>query len=92
MYVETSFKQYESEHLFKIKKRAAKRKPVEYYPNPLFQENVGNFQLTMKSAMYMMYVGFSRPTHLLCYAVVKDNWNDERIERMEMLGWKIVKL
>lgn len=43
----------------------------------------------MKSAMYMMYVGFSRPTHLLYYAVVKDNWNDER---MEMLGWKIVKL
>lgn len=92
MYVETSFKQYESEHLFKIKKKATKRKKAEYYPNPLFQEDVENLQITMKSAMHMMYVGFSRPTHLLCYAVVKDIWNDERLERMEKLGWKIIKL
>lgn len=65
---------------------------VEYYSNPLFQEDIENLQITMKSAMHMMYVGFSRPTHLLCYAVVKDIWNDERLERMEKLGWKIIKL
>lgn len=92
MYVETSYKKYESEHLFKIKKRATKRKDAEYYPNPLFQEQVDDAQVTTKSAMHMMYVGFSRPTHLLCYAVVKDIWNDERIRRMEALGWKVIKL
>lgn len=92
MYVETSYKKYESEHLFKIKKRATKRKDAEYYPNPLFQEQVDDAQVTTKSAMHMMYVGFSRPTHLLCYAVVKDIWNDERIGRMEALGWKVIKL
>ena len=92
MYVETSFKKYESEHLFKIKKEATKRREAEYYPNPLFQEDVEELQIIMKSAMHMMYVGFSRPTHLLCYAVVKDIWNDERLDRMEKLGWHIIKL
>lgn len=92
MYVETSYKKYESEHLFRIKKRATKRKDAEYFHNPLFQEQVENAPVTIKSAMHMMYVGFSRPTHLLCYAVVKDIWNDERIGRMEALGWKVIKL
>ena len=29
---------------------------------------------------------------ILCYPVVKDIWNDERIRRMEALGWKVIKL
>ena len=64
----------------------------EHFHNPLFQEQVENAPVTTKSAMHMMYVGFSRPTLLLCYAVVKDIWNDERIRRMEALGWKVIKL
>lgn len=42
--------------------------------------------------MRMMYVGFSRPTHLLCYASYKHNWNDNRIDKMKKLGWEIVQL
>lgn len=85
MYVETSYKGYESEHLFKASKK-------DVYPNPLFQETHQYSQLITRSAMRMMYVGFSRPTHLLCYAVFKENWNNDRIERMKSLGWEVIVL
>lgn len=92
MYVETFFKDYESSHLFKIKKKATRKRPEVLYPNPLFLEKAEYAQVTCKAVMHMMYVGFSRPTHLLCYASYKRNWNDERIEKMEQLGWKIINL
>lgn len=92
MYVDTSFKDYESSHLFKIKKKATRKRAEVLYPNPLFQEKAEYTQVTCKAVMHMMYVGFSRPTHLLCYASYKRNWNDERIEKMEQLGWKIINL
>ena len=90
--VETSFKDYESSHLFKIKKKATRKRPEVLYPNPLFQEKAEYAQVTCKAVMHMMYVGFSRPTHLLCYASYKHNWSNERIEKMEQLGWKIINL
>lgn len=92
MYVETSFKDYEASHLFKIKKNATKKTPATYFPNPLFQENAQYGQVTCQAVMRMMYVGFSRPTHLLCYASYKQNWNEERMERMKHLGWGIIIL
>ena len=92
MYVETSFKDYESSHLFKQKKKSTKNTPATFYPNPLFQEDAQYKQVTCQAVMRMMYVGFSRPTHLLCYASYKHNWNDERIERMIGLGWEIIEL
>lgn len=90
MYVESSFKDYESSHLFKIKKKATKNAPTIFYPNPLFQEEARYNQVTCQAVMRMMYVGFSRPTHLLCYASYKHNWNEERLEKMKQLGWKII--
>ena len=92
MYVETSFKDYESSHLFKQKKKATKKASATFYPNPLFQEEVQYKQVTCQAVMRMMYVGFSRPTHLLCFAAVKDNWNNDRIRKMRSLGWKIIVL
>ena len=92
LYVETSYAGYESEHLFKVKKKATKRNPAVEYPNPLFQEEAEYKQNTSRSAMRMMYVGFSRPTHLLCYAVFKENWSEERLLRMKQLGWRIIDL
>lgn len=90
MYVDTSFKNYESFHLFKIKKKATKKTPAIYFQNPLFQEDANYNQVTCQAVMHMMYVGFSRPTHLLCYASYKYNWNDERIKRMGKLGWQVL--
>lgn len=90
MYVETSYRSYEYEHLSKVEKKATKTQPAKMYPNPLFQEEARYTQTTSISAMRMMYVGFSRPTHLLCYASFKDSWTTEDINRMIDLGW-IVK-
>ncbi len=39
----------------------------------------------------MMYVGFSRPTHLLCFACLKENVKDD-IELFRNAGWEIVDL
>lgn len=36
----------------------------------------------------MIYVGFSRPTHLLCFAALKENIGN--IEPYENAGWVIV--
>ena len=90
MYVETSFKDYESSHLFKVKKKETKKTPAIYLPNPLFQEDAKYNQVTCQAVMHMMYVGFSRPTHLLCYASYKHNWDDTRIEKMRQLGWQVI--
>jgi hypothetical protein len=40
----------------------------------------------------MMYVGFSRPTHLLCYASEKSRWTDEKLDKMKNQGWIITDL
>ena len=39
----------------------------------------------------MMYVGFSRPTHLLSFAVLKENVINE-IEKYRESGWIIIDL
>ena len=39
----------------------------------------------------MMYVGFSRPTHLLCFAVLKENVITDK-EKFENAGWKWIDL
>ena len=38
----------------------------------------------------MMYVGFSRPTHLLCFAVLEENVKGD-LEKFENSGWVVVK-
>ena len=40
-------------------------------------------------AKRMLYVGFSRPTHLLCYASEKTLWKDDVLQLMEDAGWKV---
>lgn len=40
-----------------------------------------------KQALKMMYVGFSRPTHLLCFAVLEENVKDDKAKLVNA-GWK----
>ncbi|HMO78144.1 MAG TPA: UvrD-helicase domain-containing protein [Candidatus Paceibacterota bacterium] len=42
-------------------------------------------------ATKMMYVGFSRPTHLLCYAVHRNNY-DAQLSAGDLGSWDIVEL
>lgn len=82
MYVETYYHEYET-----------KKTKIE---NCLKKE-LHNFQIgdetnkRGKEALKMMYVGFSRPTHLLCYAMLKENLTGE-IKEFEDAGWEIVEI
>ncbi len=94
MYVETSYHDYESNKLRIVSKKATRSKPEEKLPNPLLKEEHAyrkDKDARAKETLKMMYVGFSRPTHLLCFACLKDNIEDE-IESLEKAGWRIVDL
>lgn len=85
MYVETFYEgKYECEHL-----NVAKRGIVL---NPLFGDDVNNTGVYAPLARKMMYVGFSRPTHLLCYASEKSRWTEEKIGKMREMGWNVSDL
>jgi hypothetical protein len=82
MYVETAYHNYETEKIIE----------------PLFLEkhncivgqkvNGKEKDVRKKEALKMMYVGFSRPTHLLCFAALEENVK-EHIFKFEAAGWRI---
>ncbi|HEY1193896.1 UvrD-helicase domain-containing protein [Flavobacterium sp.] len=79
MYIETAYKTpvYETNKLFRQTKK-----------NPLFFINHDCNKPTGKEALKMMYVGFSRPTHLLCFAVLEENVKKD-LDELARCGWKI---
>lgn len=95
LYVETKYQGcYDSMHVFKKVKRAAtKKRPEEYFPNPFYGE-LGDMHKSSyaRSAYKMIYVGLSRPTHLLCYAMHEDSFAKYDAELLKRIGWKIVVL
>ncbi len=74
MYIESAYKTpvYETNKLSRQTKS-----------NPLFFQNHDCIKPTGKEAIKMMYVGFSRPTHLLCFAVLEDNVSAEELLKFE---------
>lgn len=89
LYVETAYKLpvYES-----LKLNTEKTKKGEYVKgNVLFKEEHNYKKVGQKEALKMMYVGFSRPTHLLCFAALEQNVKDN-IEKFENSGWEIINL
>lgn len=81
MYVETAYQRppYETN---KIIKRNA---------NPFLQQRHNCTRKFEKQSIKMMYVGFSRPTHLLCFAALKENIGDNCQPYIDA-GWKIEDL
>ncbi|MBW4362547.1 UvrD-helicase domain-containing protein [Flavobacterium taihuense] len=51
-------------------------------------KNAGEKDAFGKEALKMMYVGFSRPTHLLCFAVLAENVKDD-LEKYKSADWVI---
>lgn len=78
MYVETAYQRptYESMKIIK-----ANSNPL------LLQDHKCNGKYD-RQALKMMYVGFSRPTHLLCFACLQENITDD-IENYKNSGWEI---
>lgn len=97
MYVETFYKAYETKKLVVQSKPATKKRDAEFFNNPLLKQshNFANGEKPQaKEAIKMMYVGFSRPTHLLCFAVLKDNLSDEQLSyfKSSESGWLVIDL
>lgn len=84
MYVETFYYKYECNHLIKESKGQL--------TSPFFRDTSNITGKQAKQAMKMLYVGMSRPTHLLCYASLKQNWNDERLQKMRNAGWQVIEV
>lgn len=94
MYVETSYHDYETNKLNVVAQRKTVRKAEVILPNPMLgQEHAYRIDKDKraKESMKMMYVGFSRPTHLLCFAVLKDNMT-YHCNEYENAGWRIIDL
>lgn len=54
-------------------------------------KNAGEKDAFGKEALKMMYVGFSRPTHLLCFAALEENVKKDK-EKFEKSGWEIIDI
>lgn len=95
LYVETKYEGcYDSMHVFKKVKRAAtKKRPEEYFPIPFYGE-LGDMHKSAyaRSAYKMIYVGLSRPTHLLCYAMHEESFAEYDAELLKSAGWEIIDL
>lgn len=88
MYIESSYYNYETEKL-SVTIQGTKTKPDTILPNPLFNEHHSyraGKDSRAKETLKMMYVGFSRPTHLLCFAVLEENVKND-IGRFNDVGW-----
>lgn len=90
MYVETAYKKtiYETLKLKEPSKNLTIRKR-DAKTIPLFKQTHSCETPSGIEALKMMYVGFSRPTHLLCFAVLEENVKDD-LEKFKNAGWKIV--
>ncbi len=94
MYVETYYHEYETKKLKVVSRKVTKKRPEECLPYPLFKQDHSYRQgkdVRAKESLKMMYVGFSRPTHLLCFACLKENITDS-FEIYKSAGWEIVDL
>lgn len=90
MYVETSYKnKYESQHMIEENITRQGKVKVRTVTSPFLMQDLQPKNNNAAMAKRMLYVGFSRPTHLLCYASEKTLWKDDVLQLMEDAGWKV---
>ena len=90
MYVETSYNnKYESEYMIEDKTTGRGKNRVRTVTSPFLKQDLQPKGNNAAMAKRMLYVGFSRPTHLLCYASDKRLWDDDVLQMMEDAGWNI---
>ncbi len=96
MYIESYYYEYETKKL-NVVIPATRKKLEEVLPNPLLNQHQAyrsNKDARAKETLKMMYVGFSRPTHLLCFAVLKENIH-EHLESLKIENggiWKVIDI
>ena len=85
MYVETFYYEYECNHLIKETRKCLDA-------SPFFKDTCNITGKRARQAMKMLYVGMSRPAHLLCYASLKQNWDEARLQKMRDVGWQVIEV
>jgi hypothetical protein len=90
LYIESSYQgKYEAQHLIPMSKGI----PKKNYSNPFYGENEKlPAGAHANSALKIIYVGMSRPTHLLCYAMHKSSYELYDKGRLEKSGWVVEDL
>ena len=91
LYLETDYYTSETTKLNVEIVPGTKRKPAVFGNNPLFfqEQNFSHLNKARSNeTLKMMYVGFSRPTHLLCFAVRKQNVEHD-LEHYVASGWTV---
>ena len=92
MYVETSYNnKYESQYVTEIKTTGRRPNKITTITSPLLKQDLEVAGKNAAMAKRMLYVGFSRPTHLLCYASAKNLWSEDMLHLMADSGWVIVE-
>ncbi|WP_434981366.1 UvrD-helicase domain-containing protein [Daejeonia sp. YH14] len=89
LYLETDYYTSETAKLNVEIIPGTKRKPAVFGNNPLFfqEQNFSHLNKARSNeTLKMMYVGFSRPTHLLCFAVRRQNVEND-LEKYKASGW-----
>lgn len=90
MYVETSFhNRYESEYMIGEKTIGRAQNRVTTLISPFYKHDFEVKGKYAAMAKRMLYVGFSRPTHLLCFASDQGLWDEEKLNKMREAGWNI---
>lgn len=90
MYVETAHRnKYESQYMIESTHTGRGRNRVITYRSPFFKQDVVTDKPVKSTVKRILYVGFSRPTHLLCYASNRSLWTEELIQQMRDNGWVI---
>lgn len=90
MYVETSYnKKYESGYMIEEKTSGRVPNKVTTLISPFYKQDLEVKGKNAAMAKRMLYVGFSRPTHLLCFASDQDLWSEEKLNKMRDAGWII---
>ena len=91
LYVETSYNnKYECEYVIEENTTGRGANKVTTFTSPFFKQDLAPKSKNAAMAKRMLYVGFSRPTHLLCYASDKNLWSEDRCSLMRDAGWKIL--
>lgn len=85
LYLETYF--YKDGSGVSAKSYESQRLAGQFLLNPLN----GKEGTRIKQSAKMVYVGFSRPTHLLCFAVHKDRF-DQYLTTIDRAIWEIIRL
>lgn len=87
MYIETFKNNYESQKSQII--NVLTNKEHNFIVGEKKGKNAGEKDAFGKEALKMMYVGFSRPTHLLCFAILEENVKGN-IEKYKKAGWVVI--